>query len=413
MEEIMATTTREVRLVGEPRPPRPRHTGFRIAAAATVAVIAAGVALNGQDDSGSTAIPGAPIPIGTTDLPRLVPDDVPDGYHPITVAEYGQLGELGKSVYLGHTTGGGLPVADLTISWGNEDGPFDPAAPSDPDLDPVSVRGHDGFSCSGDACAVYGPGVQAGIEWSEHEDQPFRLTSPSLTVDQLVAVADGLVISGHDQPPEGPPPSFAVDLDEVEVGPLPDDLPVPLDELGRSDYEGPDPIVSVNGHWEPIPDLRDFVEVVYWTRDLSKGLGVIVEPGQQFDLAGKLAATDAEPIADVRGHPAWAVTLPAGSGFSPGSFFTREERRQIFWQEEPGVIVTIETVGRALDDDVLRDVAESLHALTDAEWDALDAEARHAATQVDVPEREVQVTPIEGTEDGQLMTPDEMSPGGN
>jgi hypothetical protein len=410
MEEIMATTTNDtdVGVAREPRPPWRRRVTYRVAAAAAVAVVvtAGVVSMLGpdDDDGGRSETGGGMTAVGTTDLPRLIPDEVPDGLHPITVAEYGQLNPLAKSAYYGHAVDGGLPVVDLTVAWANEDGPgefgepshpddgyacpddeceaydpVEPGEPSHPDLEPTPVRGHDGYACAGDACTVYGPGVQAGVEWWEHEDQPFRLTSPSLTVEQLVAVADGLVITGHDSPPEGPPPSFVVDLDEVDLGTLPDDLPVPLDELGRSDYEGPDPIVWQNGRWEPIPDLRDYVLIDYMSRDLMASLSVTVEPGQAFDLAGKLAATAAEPIADVRGRPAWAVTLPPGSGDVPP---WDEEHRRIFWQEEPGVIVTIETSGTDVDEGVLRGVAESLQPATDAEWEDLLAESDDAAALV-------------------------------
>jgi hypothetical protein len=365
MEEIMATTTREVRLVGEPRPPRPRLTGFRIAAAAAavVAVVAAGVAISGQDDSGSVDT-GSTTPAGT-ELPYLVPDHLPAGLSLAGAHALGQPTWYDNTVVYGRPAAEGLPDVDLTVSWVNAND--EATHGSSTAYSPVTVRGHDGYACSGAACAGVGPGVQAAVEWTERAGKFFYLASPTLTVEQLVAIADGLVIGGHVDDEDGPRGAvFVIGLDEVNLGTVPDDLPAPLEELGRRDYRmdlsRPTIPIDVDGSLSPAEmGPPDMVHLDYRLDDPTGALTVEVEPGEDFDLADTVAIGAGEPIADVRGHPAWSITLPPGPGFDV-------ERRSIVWQEAPGVVVAIETFGTDYDVDVLRDVAESLRPATDAEW---------------------------------------------
>jgi hypothetical protein len=215
------------------------------------------------------------------------------------------------------------------------------------------VHGKSGHACSDAECAVLGPGVRSGVEWTERPGMVLKLASPSLTVEQLTAIADGLTIDG----------------DDVALGTVPDDLPVALDELARRHTGAPGTITELRldaqGHIVGDLPPRDFVDIRFRLADPTGWLNVMIEPGDEFDLAHKLATGLAEPIADVRGHPAWSITLPPG----PGGWDI--ERRSILWQETPGVLVTLETGGTTYDVGVLRDVAEGLRPATDAEWQAM------------------------------------------
>jgi hypothetical protein len=109
----------------------------------------------------------------------------------------------------------------------------------------------------------------------------------------------------------------------------------------------------------------DFLHFTYRAADPTEALTIAIENGQGVDIAARLAEGGGERIDDVRGHPAWAFTLPPdGGGWEV-------ERRSIVWEEQPGVLVTIETFGTEYDHDVLRDVAEGMHLASDAEWQGL------------------------------------------
>jgi hypothetical protein len=376
MEEIMATTPTEVRLARTTGgPARGRRLRYRLVAVGAVAAAAAAAVLLVHDgtDGRHMAEAGSIRAADGTELPFLVPDDLPAGLRPASVAEHGQPEAWDVVALFGHATDGDLPTVDLVISWmnANEDSTMVP----DTGLDPVTVRGHDGRACSGAACSAYGPGVQAAIEWTEQPGKAFSMTSPSLTADQLVAIADGLAITGHDAPPGSPPPGTVVGADDVRLGELPDGLPGPLDALGAREHksgeirpiEVPD---SVPPGWsDDVVGPPDFLHVDYRLADPTGALTLAIEPGDAADIAAQVATDDAQPVDDVRGHPAWSATVPPGSGGGD------VERRRLLWQEEPGVVVAVETFGTDYDLDVLRDVAESLRPASTAEWQALRDQA--------------------------------------
>jgi hypothetical protein len=386
LEEIMATTTdtvddpgadsaRVLDLHGQPSGPDRRHAGFRVAvAAAAVAALAGGLLLTRGDSSGGGDVGGtgvaSPGASDDVELPRLMPGDVPDDLEITDFHLYGQWSSWDYLAAFGHAseTAGELPVVDLNIRWdvANEDS----GSGASPGLTAgAPVRGHDGFACAGTACADVGPGVQASIEWTERPGTEFSMTSPSLTVEQLVAIADGLEIGGHDVGEDDVSgASFVIGADEVHLGALPDDVTVELADLGRRTYafEGPPTPMDLDADGKligPHP-APDFLHFTYRAAEPTEQMSVAVEPGEGFDIAARLADEGGEPIDDVRGHPAWAFTLPPDSGFDM-------ERRSIVWEEEPGVLVTIETFGTDYDHDVLRDVAESMHLASDAEWEEL------------------------------------------
>jgi hypothetical protein len=331
-----------------------------------VAVAVAGVAINGQEDSGPT-VPDDLSATGTTELPRLVPDHLPAGLELSQIGQHGSQTWLDNSVFYGHRQPGEAPVVDLTISWvsANEGSSTDV-----PDYPPATVRGHDGRSCAGAECAgIFGAGAQAGLAWTEAPGKWFYVSSPSLSVEQLTVIADGLVIGDHDAP-SGWDPSTVIGVNEVNLGTLPADLPVPLDEVGRRNYKpepGTSPPIVVGTDGSVPPQPADFIDLWYrQADDPTAALHVSVMPGDDLDIVGGLTGRTAEPIADVRGHPAQSVTLPVGTeGWDV-------ERRRIVWQEAPDVVVMVETFGTPYDVDVLRDVAESLRPATDAEWQALE-----------------------------------------
>jgi hypothetical protein len=336
LEEIMATTTDELQLARDPRPPgQRRRTRYRALAAAG-AVVALGTAavlgLRAQDDV-ATVGSDSETPPATADLPRLVPGDLPAGLALDSAYEF-----EGPRFWDEMATYG----RDLAISW-TRDGTGSGIEPGI-ELEQIAVRGHQGHACTGATCAQLGlSGIEAGVEWIERPGLQIYLASPSLTVDHLLGIADGLVVDG----------------DDVAVGDVPDDLPVELGEPGRvSSVEDPD-----DGDLPQTPG----VDVIYRLADPSAAVRVTTKGGDAASLAAELTG-EIEPIADVRGHPAWRATLPPGA-VQPGDGGEWDvERRRIFWQEAPGVIATVETWGTDYDMAVLLDVAEGLRPAPDAEW---------------------------------------------
>ncbi|HEV7721245.1 MAG TPA: hypothetical protein VGO60_08170 [Iamia sp.] len=271
----------------------------------------------------------------TTELPRLIPDagDLPDGLQ--LSSAYGDQEFWGES-----TTYGRL----LAIEW-THSGRGSGIEPS-PDLGPTTVRGHQGHTCAGGVCAQLGlKGVEAGLEWTERPGMQIYLASPSLTAEQLAGIAEGLVVHGNG----------------VSVGTLPAGVP----ELGERSRTAVIPDEEGDGGGQVM--RRTDVEVVYRLGDPSGALRVQTADGDAAALADELG-DEATPSADVRGHAAWAATLPPGSVHPSDSGTWNVERRRIFWQEAPGVVATVETWDTDYDLDVLRDVAEGLRAATDGEW---------------------------------------------
>jgi hypothetical protein len=383
LEEIMATTTDtsgtpEVDLHSRPPEVDRRHVGFRLAvAAAAVAVLgtAAVVGLGGDNGKGVSDAPvgaaGRPDgQWGPGELPRLVPTDVPAGLELTDVYDSGQASEHDYVAYFGHEVDGELPVVDLAISWSNANEESTLGPPSG--WGQVGVRDGDGYSCSGSLCEqTLGSNVAGGLRWTESPGKSFDLASPSMTVEQLVAIAEGLTITDQPNPDPTFPPERLVLIDDVQLGSVPADLPVRLDELDRHDYRGPLTVTEVQGDPEDQPDLPpDFYHFTYRPpseEEVDEALMVEIEPASPAVVAGALAVEGPGEAIEVRGKPGWALTLPAG----PAGWDI--ERTALVWQETPASMVRIETWGVDLGTDDLVEVAESLTTVTDAEYDEMAA----------------------------------------
>jgi hypothetical protein len=338
-------------------------------AAGTVAVMA-----TGEDDGRDTYT--------STSVPRLVPDVIPDGLRPSGVTELPLdadvvPGSVPITVYGDPAADDPFADADLAIYTSGR-----PVVPDQRhelgETDDVTVRGHAGLADE------YVPsGVL--LLWQEDPGLSIGMGSRTLDLDQLLAIAEGLVVDA--------------DARTVDLGPLPDGLAGTLAPVGSVDDFATSPAYAPVGL--TVPASGGGYMAVYRPvdpEDLFTGASVAAFAGGADVLAVVRWMTFTDTATDVRGHPGWAGSyqLPPwddGEGIVPGTenlFIST-----LVWEEAPGVLALVQTFGADAD---ARAMAESLRPVTDDEWTRLvhlgqsadvfmSEEARAAAGQLPVQDR--------------------------
>jgi hypothetical protein len=322
-----------------PRSLRPVAT-LVVAAVATVALAAGTITVL----AGSERDDGDPVTTATS-VPRLIPDVVPDGLRPLGVIELPpddvDAPTQSISVYGDPAADDPFAVSDLGVL--TSAGPL----PSDPVGETVTVRGHDGLVDDAQPFAIT-------VYWEEAEGFTIGLSSRTLDVDQLVAIAEGLEVDA--------------DARTVGIGPLPDALPGPLEPIASADIEaarfGP------GGGLLPLDESTTGHVAAYQPEGYSLFGSAFAATftGDETDLAVLRWLGGATTAIDVRGHPGWSGSyeLPGfddGEGIVPGS---QGPLSAIVWEEAPGVLVLVQTFGPSLED--ARAMAESLRPATGDEW---------------------------------------------
>ncbi|MGH9250433.1 MAG: hypothetical protein ACRD0W_13055 [Acidimicrobiales bacterium] len=297
------------------------------AAAAVVAVVvlagAAMLVLRNRDRS-------AELATGSTPVPRLIADPVPEGMGPSYAADLPLPedeilpGSMSVTVYgdaaaddpFAGADLGILVVTDETLAVGGG---------------PVTVRGQPGEATDN---GRYG----TSVTWDEAPGSEVTLASQTLERSQLLAIAEGLTIEGT----------------AVALGPLPAGLPGALSEVGTATdmlVEGPLPVPrSAVGH-----------VVEYRAEEGESRLAVGSAAGGASNLAVLRWSLQSNQVVDVRGGQGWLGRFPSEPGFPPIT--------AVVWEESPGVIAVV--AGDGMTEDELLAAAEILRPATDDEWAAL------------------------------------------
>jgi len=206
----------------------------------------------------------------------------------------------------------------------------------------TTVRGLDALVCAPPSCTVAGTADVTTVWWHETEDLEVVLASRSLTVEQVVAIADGL----------------AIDQEDVTLGALPAGLPGPLDEVGRLHDTAVAATRDAVAHWVGYIDTADptgrYVDVTTLAGDTAELMALVWELG-------------ADELVDVRGTNAWLAldSTPDATQID------------LVWQEADGVLVHVTSLG-VTQDEVL-DLVGSLQAASDEQWAAVKAEVGETA----------------------------------
>ncbi|HEV7760958.1 MAG TPA: hypothetical protein VGO78_18260 [Acidimicrobiales bacterium] len=278
----------------------------------------------------------------------------------------GQAMGLATYLYGDAAASVGYPFAasDLVVNvWDASELTTDAAAQATGALDGLTgtvdatVRGHAALVCAPPSCTVDGDVDVTTLWWHETDDVEVVLASRSLTVDQVVAIANGLTI----------------DQEDVTLGALPAGLPGPLDEVGRLHDTAVAATRDAVAHWVGYIDPADatgrFVDVTTLAGDGAELMALVWELGadEQVSVRGQdgwLAVADSGVV------DAGGATVGAGAQAAAGV-----PQIDLIWQEASGVLVHVTSLG--VSQDQVLDLVESLHAASDDEW--LDVKAGVAA----------------------------------
>ena len=333
-----------------------------LAAAAVVlviALVAAAVALSGDDRDGGIStdpdvVPRLVLGAAVVGLPATGGTDLPaaDG-------ESGSGPSMRMSLYAAAAPGrpdGTIDVALVVLP------PADSGAGDDgatvrinEDGEPVTVRGRPGRLTEE---AVFG----LSVAWEEAPGRWLLLaTRDTGARDELLAMADAGTGS-PDRFEPGPtgagvdPPTRRATVDDIDVW---SGIPVSTSAVGH-----------VVGYQSDDGDRMVFVVTFAATE-------------AEAEIVRWMAGAQ-EPV-EVRGHDGWAgrQELTSGSSGSASSDGTTEEQaststiRTLVWEEAPGVYVLLRGTGDGdgIGEAEMQRLADSLRSAGDAEWEALGAES--------------------------------------
>lgn len=331
MEEIMATEETSATLPSGPptKPSRPSPPAggeprrFKLAVAVGVAaallvgvVLARSMAGNGGDgDDGAdfqatnqqtiTPMIADPVPEGfeTITVPRVEPDSQPEPPAGTTYAWiYGDLTATGltNDVVIRTSPSEGIPL------------------PEDLPGEPVTVRGRSGLLCSPESIQCDSGNDLTTVRWTDDSGLHVILESRSFDREQVLAIAEGLVIDG----------------DTVELGTVPAGVTKPpmVAELGGENWNA---VYAVNYH---SPDGRVIT--------------VTVSPETEAMRIYDLWLSGPRDDVQVQGHDAALEVIDGANVVS--------------WQPAPGQVVEVVTDG--VDQEATLAVAETVRPATEAEW---------------------------------------------
>jgi hypothetical protein len=206
----------------------------------------------------------------------------------------------------------------------------------------TTVRGLNALSCAPPSCTVACAADVTTVWWHETDDLEVVLASRSLSVDQVVAIAEGLTI----------------DQEDVTLGALPAGLPGPLDEVGRLHDTAVAATRDAVAHWVGYIDTANptgrYVDVTTLAGDTAELMALVWELGADTQVS-------------VRGTDAW-VALDQTPDVP---------QIDMVWQEASGVLVHVTSLGVSQDE--VLGLVESLQAASDTEWEGVKAEVAAAA----------------------------------
>lgn len=317
----------------------PPHRDRRplVAAAMVVVVIVAAVVVVLWNDRRSDVV--TDVTTEPSGVPRLLPEDVPDGLPAIGAMDLPLEDEVISSV--ASITVYGDPAADRPFADADLAVLVVDSETFDTDGEPVTIRGRQGAASEDSRFGVT-------ITWPEGAATQVMLASHSLNRGQLLAIAEGLIVDGH----------------SVTLGTVPAGLPRPLEPIGAMDD-------LALGSALPVPELAPGHMVGYQAEeDIGRAVIVATFAGDASGLGVIRWMARADRPVEVRGHSAWIGAYePGATTAAVGGAIKSATLRTVVWEESPGVLAVVQASGTS--ETALLAIAESLRPASDAEWQSL------------------------------------------
>jgi hypothetical protein len=310
-------------------PPRSHARPTLLAMTAVVVLAVAVGAVGALRDGRGQAQVSTDHTIQQPDLPQLIPAELPDGLPAPEVVELatplGISAAASMTVYGDRDTDDPLAETDLAVLVTEDDTAPDRGSMLSDAL-PVTVRGHQGRAMELDQLGW-------SVWWQEEPTTSVLVASHTLDLDQLLAVAEDLIVTQS----SATLPAGAGDLAHSLT---------PLGTVVGS-------LARIWTGWLPIHELGPGYTVE--SSGSAGQLFVTTFAGDASDLAVLRWLTRAGTTTDVRGQRGWLASDSA-----------IPNNHTLLWEESPGVIVMIQSNGFNISE--VRAVATSLRPASDEEW---------------------------------------------
>lgn len=213
----------------------------------------------------------------------------------------------------------------------------------------TTVQGQEAVLCDVATCAL-GTDPVSSVQWQTTEGIQTIAASQSLDADQILEIAEGLVIDGTDV--------SLGDLPSSDLGALPSSIGTELTEVARLHDTVVGGARDLEAFWVGYAD-RD---------DPTRALDVTTLTGGADELTALLWSLRAAEKIDVRGTQAFLSVGASG-----------DDPVELVWQEANGVLAHVTALGMSQDEVV--DFVEGLRWVADGEWPDVEelAEAAQAA----------------------------------
>jgi len=213
----------------------------------------------------------------------------------------------------------------------------------------TTVQGQAAVLCDVATCSL-GTDPVSSVQWQTTEGIRTIAASRSLDADQVLAIAEGLVIEGTDV-------SLGY-LPSSDLGALPSSIDAELAEVAQLHDTVVDGARDLEAFWVGYADRHD----------PTRALDVTTLTGGTDELTALLWSLRAAEKIDVRGTQAF---------LSEGA--TGDDPVELVWQEAGGVLAHVRALGMSRDE--VLDFVEGLRWVADGEWPEVEelAEAAQAA----------------------------------
>jgi hypothetical protein len=353
--------------VGDTPPRRTRPPGrARVVIGVPLVAVAALAAVLAVRDGDSVDVSPAPV----VSLRGLIPETPPEGLElswagqqatQVGATPEGDIagaggavndiaaGPVDLSTYLYGDASGAAPFAvdDLVVNvW--ETAPEVPAydaaaaAAALPGSVVETVQGQPALACDLVTCAAQAVPAVSSVRWQTEQGIQAVAASQSLTVEELLQLAEGLSIDGT----------------AVALGTVPSTVDGALDEVAHLEDAVVDGARQVDAYW------IGYVDAV----DPTRALDVTTLSGSTDELEALVWSLGATEVVDLRGVDAYFAVDEAGDAV------------ELVWQEADGVLAHVTAVGMTRDEVVA--LAQGLRWVADGEWQQVEELA--AATQAAV-----------------------------
>ena len=205
-----------------------------------------------------------------------------------------------------------------------------------------TVQGQQALVCDLATCAADAVPAVNSVRWQTQQGIQAVAASQSLTVEQLLALADGITIDGT----------------AVALGTLPSGIDGPLEEVANLEDSVVDGARQVAAYWVGYVDAAD----------PTRALDVTTLTGSTDELEALVWSLGATELVDLRGADGYLAVDEAGDAV------------ELVWQEADGVLAHVTAVGMSRDEVVA--VAQGLRWVADGEWQQVEELAAAAQAAV-------------------------------